>query len=305
MTDMDDITCSCLPTIADHAIVKTQIKFSMVETNTTTRSAWAYRKADWQFLRESFDSQNWSFTETDDRDEAVEHFVRITLHHAHASIPYEDINIRKCNHPWITPKALNAIKAKRDSAGTARENAATIACSNIFASEYNQYVSETKTKLVSMPSKSKAWWSESQNLMKKKQNTSGIPVLKQADGSWCFEAKSKADHFAETFMNKYELPDIIHNEYTVTEHDGQHMEHILPTVEVRSVLDALLHLRPDSAIGLDYQHASFENVPVNLPNRYMRWSAESYSNAIGLRCGCNTGWFRFTTAKTNILGEQP
>ena len=50
--------------------------------------------------------------------------------------------------------------------------------------------------------------------MRQQEKTCSIPALKKLSGEWCKDAKSKADHLAETFKAKCKLEEAVCNNYT-------------------------------------------------------------------------------------------
>ena len=65
------------------------------------------------------------------------------------------------------------------------------------------------------------------------------------------DAKSKADHLAETFTSKYKLPEAAHNNYSVIEVPGYRRQEFPRDLEEELAEKVLEALQEDSATGPD------------------------------------------------------
>ena len=92
-------------------------------------------------------------------------------------------------------------------------------CADTLRAEYISYGDREKQALVDVKRGSKVWCSKSRRLLQTKQKTSSIPALK-VNGVWELDAKKKAAAFAESFLAKAVLPELVTNKYTPTYEDG-------------------------------------------------------------------------------------
>ena len=70
-----------------------------------------------------------------------------------------------------------------------------------------------KDRMCKLSKSDKQWWRLNRQLLHKKERTSAVPPLKQADGSWCMTSKNKANLLAETFASKMTLPDMREDQF--------------------------------------------------------------------------------------------
>ena len=109
-----------------------------------------------------------------------------------------------------------------------------MSCSIGLAAEREQYVMKLHASLREMPRGSKAWWTKSRELLRKKGKCDGIPALKTDAGEWAMAPGDKAKLFAESFVGQITLPDIRHNEYSTPRVDVHTVQERVPLPNIES-----------------------------------------------------------------------
>ena len=126
------------------------------------------------------------------------------------------------------------------------------ACSAGIRAEFEKYLTNQKARLKGQRRASKAWWCSARRLLKKKGKVCSVPALRKPTGEWCRDAKSKADHLADTFKSKYTIPDKETNYYTKLEAPNyKHQKDVIDGVTEEKATTVLSNLRSDSATGPD------------------------------------------------------
>ena len=115
-----------------------------------------------------------------------------------------------------------------DAEGIDAYAAKQLACSRGMLEEHEKYVERTRSKIISLQPSSKQWWKLSGSLMLKANQTSAIPPIQSDDGKWCLSAEDKANAFADTFGNKFVMPDMEDNQFTATLASENLMSGFLP-----------------------------------------------------------------------------
>ena len=126
---------------------------------------------------------------------------------ARSWIPQRTIFNIKRSHPWMTQTCTDSFRRKTAAKHT--DDFATVAqsCSTTFAKAYGFYIDKTKAELKQMPQHSKRWWQLSNALIHNAVPRKGISPLKSEHCCWLYDGKAKANNFATTFCNKYNLPE--------------------------------------------------------------------------------------------------
>ena len=158
--------------------------------------------------------------------------------------------VRKTSHPWLTEKAVQAVAAKHEAAGTAAESSTAERCSKVLLEEREAHREQTCRKLNGMAKGCKQYWAKSRELLQKKVSATSVPALKSLDGSWVFDSTDKSNLFAETFGSKYALPDKENGVYSeVRDTPVQHRAGPLPDDSV--AFEKLRGLDSNSGSGPD------------------------------------------------------
>ena len=117
--------------------------------------------------------------------------------------------------------------------------------------EYPKYVAKEKNLLQKETPGSKGWWSRVRRLLNQKSQQCSIPALKRPTGEWCIDAKSKADHLADTLKSKFKLSSRGTNHYSEVENSPYRAQVEIAAVTEDRAEKVLLDLRSDSATGPD------------------------------------------------------
>ena len=64
MSDLENVRCQVLPSIADHRVVLATLKLSVPKSETVQRKVWKYAEADWEALEEVLGDECWDFLDT-------------------------------------------------------------------------------------------------------------------------------------------------------------------------------------------------------------------------------------------------
>ena len=176
-------------------------------------------------------------------------------------------------------------------------------CTGILKREYAAYVAKMRDELKKLPKGSKKLWYLSKALMDGMQRRIGIPSLRSAGGEWVHDGKGKADLFADTFNNKYVLPEAIPNQFShkVDFHPCFTQSGFLP-IQVRHAAKILRTLCADSGTG-----------PDKLPTKLLKRCHDVLALPVALKCrllllrvfglsfGGFTGCCHCTTRKTGQI----
>jgi hypothetical protein len=184
-------------------------------------------------------------------DDAAEFLTLVILETADKNIPKKTIQDKKSTHPWVNRKVIELVMQKNAAAGTERAEELSKACSVGTKEEYAKYVEKEKTRLRSESRASKGWWARTRRLLRQQGKTCSIPALRKRNGEWCRDAKTKADHLAETFKNKYKLDEAVENHYTRIEVPAHRRQEAIADVKEDVAERILESLRGDSATGPD------------------------------------------------------
>ena len=164
---------------------------------------------------------------------------------------------------------MQLVQRKKQAAGTthAEAQAASEACSVGIKAEYAKYVAKEKERLQKEARGSKGWWSRVRRLLQQSLKQCSIPALKKPAGEWCIDAKSKADHLADTFKSKFKLSQNVTNYYTDLEPLPYRGQTAIAEITEDRAEKVLLNLRSDSATG-----------PDQLPTRIIKECAKELAN---------------------------
>ena len=152
-------------------------------------------------------------------DEAVAFFANLVGELMARLIPNKTKPPSKSFHPWLTQRAVDAVKKKHAAQGKENEGKEASTCSAVLQEEYLAYVRRSRAELLEMNRGSKLWWSRSKRLLCAKVQASSVPALK-VNGSWILDAVEKANAFADSFGSKWHLPPADDNEYSPAETMG-------------------------------------------------------------------------------------
>ena len=182
-------------------------------------------------------------------------FTNYVLTKARRFIPCHTFTQQKGSHPWLTEECARLLRVQMESEGTDAYDAARDACSSALSDAYNTYVERIKQRLANLPSSNKSWWKLCHALQLKAHKASSIPALKKTlpngKSEWVRDSQQKAELFAETFWNKFSLPDAADNPFSeVVEVPYTYDNGWLP-IRTRTARKLLEKLKADSGTGPD------------------------------------------------------
>jgi hypothetical protein len=252
LTDIDEAKCTVLSKIGDHQCVHIAFDLQVPRSEVSERVVWRYAKADWAAMRENLSAIDWKCMATLSVDSAAEFMREKILEEARANIPRSSLKEKKSTHPWVNAKVEKLVQEKQFAAQTGNARHANEACSAGIKEEFEKYLTKQKARLKGQRRASKAWWCSARRLLKQKGKVCSVPALRKATGEWCRDAKSKADHLADTLKSKYTLPEKVTNYYTDLEAPlYERQEDVIERVKEENAATVLSNLRSDSATGPD------------------------------------------------------
>ena len=148
----------------------------------------------------------------------------------------------------MNDKCIKAIQAKNIAEGTPAFEDARDLCAATLHQQKKIYMEKVKDRICKLSKSDKQWWRLNRQLLNKKERTSAVPPLKQADGSWCMTSKNKANLLAETFASKMTLPDMREDQFVAAPSIRQSN---FFAVRVRNVERELAKLKVATATGPD------------------------------------------------------
>lgn len=159
----------------------------------------------------------------------------------------------KSSHPWVNNRVFELVIQKQAAAGTKEEQLVCQTCSAGIKEEFDKYVQKVKERLQNEPRAAKGWcwWSTTRCLLRHSAKASSIPALTNPKGDWCMDAKSEADLLAQTFADKYRLPEVEINCYTGLERGTSGRKHLLSQITEAMAEAVLNQFHNDSATGPD------------------------------------------------------
>ena len=252
LTDaISGVVCSVLPKISDHNLVLAKVNLRVTQTEPIVRTMWDFCKADWASLKRDLSSINWvDFLANLTPDEAAQKLTNIILEFGRAHIPLRQQTVRQSSHPWLNQRCFELIQEKINAEGSDEYKQKQKACTEGLLLEHSKYIQRTKEKLAALKPSAKKWWKLSNTLMLKANQTSAIPPIKTENGTWCLNAADKANAFADSFRNKFFMPEAEMNEYTAVDNVDCAMPGFF-LVRERSARKVLRALREESGTGPD------------------------------------------------------
>ena len=120
-------------------------------------------------------------------------------------IPVKWISCTARAHPWVDEECEEAIEAKCKAFGTEQFAEAERRCTRVLNRSFFMYQDTLRADISKLPIGAKRWWRYNRELLHRKSQSCTIPPLK-VDNRWFFDAKAKADAFAQVFAHKSTLP---------------------------------------------------------------------------------------------------
>ena len=268
LTDIEGVKARVVPGVSDHDIVVASLKLSVPETEVSEREVWDFGKGDWDGLHDASVESDWSFIARVDTDRAASDLTADILAKAERFIPRRQLKERKTTHPWLSDRAIDAVKDKHAARGSVNELFAAQRCSQILLEERMKFQRRMCDELSQLPKGSKQYWSRSRQLMDRKSSTTSVPALKRPDGTWLLSSQEKANHFAEVFAAKCRLPAQAQGAYSeICQASVQ--QSLGPLPDDALAFEKLRELDVTSALGPDL-----------LPTRLLRFCASALAKPV-------------------------
>lgn len=271
MSDMLSMaSVKVLAPIADHCVVSTTLDVETASADPVERFVWDYCKADWTGLRAALAAVDWKSMFADNPvDEGAEQLTRTIMDTAKQHIPHRMARFNKRSHPWLTNRALAAIREKCDAYGTEAFESTVQKCREIIADEYKSHTRRLRSRISSLKRGSKRWWVLNRQLLHKTSKTTSIPPLRGKDSNWIMDPPEKAQLLADTFADKCTLPPASEHDVPVAEPAAQ-LSGFLP-IRARTAKKILKAIDPDKATG-----------PDGLPGRILRQCASELAAPLAI-----------------------
>ena len=187
-----------------------------------------------------------------DVDIAAPKLVDFILRCANRFIPKKELQERKSTHPWINQRCEAAIALKNSFANTHLAEEKALECSSILRREHCRYVDEVRQKILALPRNSKQWWKLNRILLENQASKSAVPCLKDLSGHWVADSYQKANLFAKSFQEKFELPAAANNPDSVAQRDYSHNPLSTSRVRTRTARRILEQLDEKKSTGPDF-----------------------------------------------------
>ena len=251
LTDLgDSASTKVLPAIADHCCVLARFNFSLDTHYNPPRTVWNFRSADWNGVSEFLSTVDYSFINIEDVDRSTERLNDIILSAASTYISTRTIDDESSTHPWLTARCREAIADKHSTLDKDLYRVKCVSCSTILKEEFNKYVANVKRRLSDLPRGSRLFWKESKKLLLGTLNKAKVPILKTPT-SWARQPQEKANLFAQTFREKWNLPQLVTNFYSFEASSPSLLRHGLLQLRTRDGRYYLSSLDVTSATGPD------------------------------------------------------
>ena len=241
-----------LPKVADHNLVLSTVRATVIETIGGKRKVWQYASAKWEQMKQRIIGMDWlQAFEHGNLDEIVGIFTKILLDLVHEFVPTTWVHKKISSHPWLSKASWKSIALKRSAEGTDDYGRLQLLCNRQVREDYEKYIEKMKNKVSASTGTPKAWWKLSSRLMLKDASSGSIPPLQAENGTWSFTSKSKADLLASTLGTKFQLPEEIKNDYSNLDPNTNFMQSGFLPVRLRVVRKILKNLELDSLSGPD------------------------------------------------------
>lgn len=178
LSNLSEVKVDVIEKISDHRAVLAKFTFSLPQTSTQKRFLWYFRQADWQRLQENIADIDWEPLKTYDPSAGALLLTQTLLKLVEACVPSGERTIVRSTHPWLTSRAEQAVRRKREAEGTSAEQESAEECSSILMEERVAHAARTRDQLTKMKKGSKLWWAKAKELLCAKTKLSNIPALK-------------------------------------------------------------------------------------------------------------------------------
>ena len=234
--------------LSDHHCIFARVPLPIPEEKHTYRQIWKFKAAAWQNMKIELRRIDWTRLQNSSVDDAVKYFTDLLWYLCLKFIPSETIKVSKRSHPWLNERCKVAIEKKHSLQDTGRSQQATEECAVVLAEEYRKYKEQLKSKISKLGKNDKRWWQLNKELLNHKAKMSSIPPLRDEDGSWITDSKSKANLFASVWQAKCSLP----SEGNESFHDNPELQlDSFIAIRSRQVFHELSHLNCNKATGPD------------------------------------------------------
>ena len=151
LTDLDEVKCKVLPTIADHEALLVKLPLPAPRSVSVARRVWNYRDGDWEGLQVELARQDWSWLQQADPSTGAQKLTDMILSISSKFITKSDLRERKTTHPWVGQQVLELVREKKEAEGSNRERECRDRCSAGIMEEYGKYFARERTVLQNMP----------------------------------------------------------------------------------------------------------------------------------------------------------
>jgi len=164
-------------------------------------------------LFEWLSTVGFSFIDVTSVNDAIGKFIDVLLNGAITFISQRSISNGSTNHPWLNERCHSALLRKHAAFGSNDYKQACQDCSLVLQQEFQVYVNGIKRRLASLRRGSKQFWNLSKKLLLGVEKVA-IPALQSSSSSWVQDPGDKANLFAQTFRDKWVLPQASQNLYS-------------------------------------------------------------------------------------------
>ena len=168
MTDIDARKCTVLATVADHSMVLASFPMSTPENMEMTREVWQFAQADWEGLKNSLQTHDWSAVKTLDAHQGAA-LLTSTILDAAADWIHPKTSKRRSLRTlgWMT-KCPSWWPGSKQKQGTDEATDARDKCIAGILEEYRKYINRERVALQQMQRGSKGWWAKVRRLLQNK-----------------------------------------------------------------------------------------------------------------------------------------
>ena len=139
LSDIPEAACKVLPTIADHAVVQTELNLQIPESAPLRRQVWNFARVDWQRLEEELGEVDWQAISVMSSDEGAAWMTERILEKTDKCIGRKMVTTPKSTHPWLNDRVMGEVSAKIAAEGTVNEQAAAKQCSATILEEHGAW----------------------------------------------------------------------------------------------------------------------------------------------------------------------
>ena len=152
----------------------------VIEDEQFQREVWDYKRVGWSALIDYISMLDWSLIDSLPVHGVVDYFTSSVLTAARKCIPTKMITEHKSTHIWLNNACRSAIDEK--NAADPSSPVFFVRCqamTEALKKAYEEYTTEIRSKLSTLPRSSKEWWKLNRTLLNNKHASSFIDSLPQ------------------------------------------------------------------------------------------------------------------------------